>query len=115
MNENSGIHIGGEATVNVGAMAAGPHAQAQSATYAADPHGDLQRRLDELLAELRPLTVRHADLREAAETAEAFRRELDADEPARGRIMKLLGTLSTAVEKFGAPTGDPPLRYGRRA
>lgn len=105
MNENSGIYIGGNAAVHVGAMAAG--AQARAHMQQLDPArcDDVQRQVDALLVDLRELLAEHGELQNAAAAAETLRQELDAEEPERGKVMKLLQTLSTAVEKFGALAG----------
>ncbi|MEW9554590.1 hypothetical protein [Nonomuraea sp. NPDC050783] len=99
-NENSGIFITGNARVQADAMAAGTRAQAHSRKIDNRRYGEVRARLDALLEEMRADEAGHPELREAIETGEAIAGELAADEPEPRRLVRLLRSLGTGVEKF---------------
>jgi hypothetical protein len=98
---NDGIWIGGQATVNAGAMAAGPNATAQGSYHSAVPVpadlAELRAALESLAAELRSAPVGVGDPASLAEVAETALNETGKERPNKRILGGLLQALLAGV------------------
>ena len=110
---NEGIWIGGEATVNAGALAAGPMAVAQGNYHSSLPVpadlAELRAALESLIAELRSAPVGVDDPAALAQVAETVLAETSKERPnkhiLRGLLQALLagvGTVTTLANAVAA-------------
>ena len=94
--KNYGVHIGGNSTVNAGAIAGGPGAVAINSPSALDKLrtalGDLEQVVSAPLSD--PATASVADAREAVQEA---RVEAAKDTPDKGRLMSFLGRVTAGA------------------
>jgi hypothetical protein len=101
-DDNSGIRIGGSATVNAGAMAAGKGARAEgSIHYSAVPLTDLEElrnALSSLVEQLRASPAGVNDPDSLAEAAESAQREALKERPNKHVLGRLLQAIMAGVE-----------------
>jgi hypothetical protein len=97
MTENSGISISGNANVTAGAMAAGPHAKAESHQYDSGALAQVRAQLNDVRAQLRELAADTPELREAEQTGRELEEELSNDPPDPGKIRTLWTRLKDAA------------------
>jgi hypothetical protein len=97
MTENSGISISGNANVTAGAMAAGPHAKAESHQYDSGALAQVREQLHDVLAQLAELTADTPDRHEAEQTGRELEEELSNDPPDPGKVRALWERLKDAA------------------
>jgi hypothetical protein len=100
-NTNEGIWIGGEATVNAGAMAAGPMATAQGNYYSSQSIpadlDELRAAFESLIGELRSHPAGVEDSAALAQVAEAALSETAQDRPNKHLLVGLVSALMAGV------------------